>query len=65
MSQAEPEVGSSNLKDTGMEDDDGDDSAMDLKVNGVVLHANVDKQLVCIVFLQKKIDIHTSQSVLQ
>jgi hypothetical protein len=64
MSQAELEVGSSNLKDTGMEDDDGDDSAMDLEVDGIVLHANVDKQLVCVVFLQKKIDIHTSQSVL-
>jgi hypothetical protein len=65
MSQAEPEVGSSNLKDTGMEDDDGDDSAMNLEVDGIVLHANIDKQLVCIVFLQKKIDIHTSQSVLR
>jgi hypothetical protein len=47
-----------------MEDDDRDDSTMDLKVNGVVLHANIDKQLVYIMFLQKKIAIHTSQSVL-
>jgi hypothetical protein len=54
MSQAKPEVGSSNLKDTGMEDNDGDDSAMDLEVDGIVLHANIDKQLVYVVFLQKK-----------
>jgi hypothetical protein len=58
ISQAKPEVRSSNLKDTSMEDDDGDDSAMDIQVDGVVLHANIGKQLVCVVFLQKKnIDI--------
>jgi hypothetical protein len=63
MSQAKPEVGSSNLKDTSMEDNDGDDSAMDIQVDGVVLHTNIGKQLVCVMFLQKK-NIYISQSVL-
>jgi hypothetical protein len=54
MSQAELEVGSSNLKNTSMEDNDGDNSAIDIQVDGTVLHANISKQLVCFVFLQEK-----------